>query len=309
MTEPDARIEFDQSGLDRRRRSFSPDRELLGGSPNQQGFAHGVGGRQLQQTPGVVRKRVELPAEALLDVPREPDRAGQPEATRELRRRQAPYQLQQRQRVAPRLGHDLVTDPRVQGPGEHSVQQDRARRPHVRPSTTSSGNPARSSLGFRAANTKPIDSASRRRATNANTCAEARSSHCSSSTRQISGRSSAASDSRLRTARPTRKRSGARPAAHAERRRQRIALRDRESLEMIKRRRAHLMQPGERKLHLRLDAHGARDPEVRRLLDDVLQQRGLAHPGLAAQHQGPALSRSNGVDQPVEHIELAAPAR
>ena len=124
MSEPDARIEFDQSGLDRSRRSFSPDRELLGGSPNQQGFAHGVGGRQLQQTPGVVRKRVELPAEALLDVPREPDRAGQPEATRELRRRQAPYRLQQRQRVAPRLRDDLVTDPRVQGPGEHSVQQD-----------------------------------------------------------------------------------------------------------------------------------------------------------------------------------------
>jgi hypothetical protein len=79
------------------------------------------------------------------------------------------------------------------------------------PSTISSGNPARSSLCARAANTKPTDSASRRRATNARACAEARSSHCSSSTRQISGRSSATSESRLRTARPTKKRSGAGP--------------------------------------------------------------------------------------------------
>ena len=35
----------------------------------------------------------------------------------------APRQLQQRQRVAARLGDDLVADPRVQGPGERRVQQ------------------------------------------------------------------------------------------------------------------------------------------------------------------------------------------
>ena len=69
------------------------------------------------------------------------------------------------------------------------------------------------------------------------------------------------------------------------------------------------MQPGERKLHLRLDTHGARDAAVRRLLDQVLQQRGLAHARLAAHDQGPALTRANSVDQPVEHIELVAPAR
>ena len=50
-------------------------------------------------------------------------RAGEPEPARQLRRRHPPRQLQQRQRVAARLGDDLVADPRVQGPGQDRVQQ------------------------------------------------------------------------------------------------------------------------------------------------------------------------------------------
>jgi pimeloyl-ACP methyl ester carboxylesterase len=53
----------------------------------------------------------------------------------------------------------------------------------------------------------------RRRAANPSACAEARSSHCSSSITQISGRSPATSDNRLSTARPTKNRSGGGPAA------------------------------------------------------------------------------------------------
>ena len=96
------------------------------------------------------------------------------------------------------------------GPG--STESSRARASVCRrPPTASSGNPARSPLTTRDANTRPTDSAPRRRATKARTCAEARSSHWWSSTRHTSGRSSATSDSRLRTARPTRNRSGADP--------------------------------------------------------------------------------------------------
>ena len=79
--------------------------------------------------------------------------------------------------------------------------------------TASSGSPARSSLMARAAKIKPTDSAPRRRATKARTSAEPRSSHCSSSTTQRSGCSSATSESRFSTARPTKKRSGGRPEA------------------------------------------------------------------------------------------------
>ena len=88
--------------------------------------------------------------------------------------------------------------------------------PSPRPSTTSSGKPARacSAPDWRTANTRPTESANSRRATNSSACSDARSSHCASSTRHTSGRSSATSDSRPSTARPTRKRSGATPVVN-----------------------------------------------------------------------------------------------
>ena len=68
-------------------------------------------------------QRLQLPEEALLDPPRQRRRAGQPEPARQLRGRQPPRQLQQRQRVALRLGHDLVPDPVIDRPGQRRVQQ------------------------------------------------------------------------------------------------------------------------------------------------------------------------------------------
>jgi hypothetical protein len=46
-----------------------------------------------------------------------------------------------------------------------------------------------------------------------------------------------------------------------------------------------------------------------RLLDDVVQQRRLAHAWFATHHQDPALSRADSVDEPVEHVAFPAPAR
>ena len=69
------------------------------------------------------------------------------------------------------------------------------------------------------------------------------------------------------------------------------------------------MQPGEGELHLRLHAGGAHHPKPRRLLDEVLQKRRLAHARLAAHHERPALARADGLDEPVEHVAFAAPAR
>jgi len=72
---------------------------------------------------GVPVPDVEPAPEALLDPPWQRQRAGQPEPAGELRRRQPPRQLEQRQRITPGLGHDLVPDPRVQRPGQHRVKQ------------------------------------------------------------------------------------------------------------------------------------------------------------------------------------------
>src|SRR6476469_5418677 len=68
------------------------------------------------------------------------------------------------------------------------------------------------------------------------------------------------------------------------------------------------MQPGEGKLHLRLNAGGAHDPKSWRLLDGVLQKRRLAHARLAPHHERPAFARPDGLDEPVEYIAFAAPA-
>ena len=57
----------------------------------------------------------------------------------------------------------------------------------------------------------------------------------------------------------------------AERGLQRITLRDRNIAEVIQHRRAQLVQPGERKFHLRLHAHRACHPAAPRLPGQVLQ--------------------------------------
>ena len=83
----------------------------------------GVGRRQLQQLPGLVRQGRHLAGEAVLDPARQRHRAGQPEPARQLRRGQPARQLKQGQRVPSRLGDDQLPYPRVQRPGQRRLQQ------------------------------------------------------------------------------------------------------------------------------------------------------------------------------------------
>src|ERR1044071_6558021 len=81
-----------------------------------------------------------------------------------------------------------------------------------------------------------------------------------------------------------------------------------EMAQPIKHRSAELVQAGERKLYLGLDADGAHDAALRRLRREVLQQRGLANSSLAAQDEGPAPARQDARDDVAEDIALAASA-
>ncbi len=76
-----------------------------------------------------------------------------------------------------------------------------------------------------------------------------------------------------------------RAGADAERGPQRILLRHRKPLNPVKHRRAQLLQPGERQLHLRLDARDPLNPAAGRPPGQVVQQRRLACPRLAGHHQ------------------------
>ena len=99
------------------------DAELRGRAPEQQRIAERLRRREQQQAPRVVGVRLELPDEALLDPSRETLRAQQPEAARQLRRREASRQLEQRQRIAPRLGDDPVPDPLVELESHRRAEQ------------------------------------------------------------------------------------------------------------------------------------------------------------------------------------------
>jgi hypothetical protein len=70
---------------------------------------------------------------------------------------------------------------------------------------------------------------------------------------------------------------------------------------------AHLMQAGEGQLHLGFHAHRSHDGEVRRGLEQVLEQRRLPDPRLASEDQGPALATSDILKQPVERGALGGP--
>ena len=68
---------------------------------------------------------------------------------------------------------------------------------------------------------------------------------------------------------------------------------------MIQHRRAQLMQSRERQLHFRLHSHGPRYQAPRGPAGEVIQQGGLAHAGLTAHHQGPALTGPHVSHEPV----------
>ena len=146
---------------------------------------------------------------------RQRPRAGQPEPAGQLRRGQPARQLEQRERVAARLGDDPIADPRVERPGDRRVQQRAGRRRRPSPSITQLRQPVERGLVAGLAHREHQPDRARPAAgapTNASVCADTRSSHCASSTTQTSGCSSATSASRLSTASPTRKRSGGGPA-------------------------------------------------------------------------------------------------
>ena len=89
----------------------------------QRRVAEWFGGRQQQKPPGGRGQRRQPPSEAFLDAAGQCRDAGQPEPARKLCRRQPPRQLQQRQRIAVRLGHDTIAHPFIKRPPDHRGQQ------------------------------------------------------------------------------------------------------------------------------------------------------------------------------------------
>ena len=97
-------------------------------------------------------------------------------------------------------------------------------------------------------------------------------------------------------------------AASSERGAERVALRAGQALDPIRERRAELVQPRVGELHLGLDARRPRDPEAGRAAGEMLEQRCLADPRLAAKNEHPTLPRSHAREQIVEDLALSSPS-
>ena len=91
---------------------------------------------------------------------------------------------------------------------------------------------------------------------------------------------------------------------HAERDRERVALRSRQLVQPAEHRHAQLVQPGERQLHLGLHPPGPDHPKPHRPAGRIVQQRRLPDPGLAAHDQHGAATPARLIQHPIQHRPL-----
>ena len=215
-------------------------------------------------------------------------------------------QLQQRQRVAARLGDDQVADPRIQRPGQRLLQQ-RPRVVVLQPADFQLGQPGQVRARIAGCEDQPDRvgrQPPRREPQRLRRCviqpllvidqADQRPLHIHLRQQALHGQ-------------PDQEPVWRRPGSQPERGPQRLPLRHWQLLGLVQHRRAQLMQTREGQLHLRLHASRARHPASSRPSGHVIQQHGLAYARVAVHHQGPALSGPGRLDKPVEHLALASP--
>ena len=285
--------------------------EPVGRTPQQRRVADGVGCRHEQQAPALLRERLELPREAELDAIRQRHRAGRPETARELPGSQAAGQLEQRQGVAAGLADDAVAQPHVERPVDRRGQQP-ARVRVTQPTDVEARKSREVQPVARLAHRE--DHAHRLREQAAGDegeglrrgavlplgvvdHAEQRALLCDLGEEAQHGQADEEAIRRVVADGP------------AECRAERVALRTGQSVEAVEHRRTELMQSGVRQLHLGLDAGRPCDTTAGRPRDEVVQQRGLAGAGLAAQDQDVAAARAHARDDAVERRAFVPPAQ
>ena len=284
-----------------------PNREKPSRAPEQHRIADRLGRGEQQQTPRIFRQRLEAADEALLDPSRQRPCVRQPEPARQLRRRQPARQLQQCERIAPRLRDDPIAHPLIQ----HEAHRRAQERPRVAVAKT-----FHLELGqvpkLLARLTFGEDDPHR-------FGQQSPSHECQRQGRRLVQPLRVIDDAQQRMLlrhlreqaqhrQPDQERIRGRAGAQAEHDLERLGLRSRKPTPPIEHRRAELMQAREGQLHLGLDARRSRDGHIRPRLAEVVQQRSLPDPGLAPQHERPALAVANRREQPVQQRALRASA-
>jgi hypothetical protein len=227
-----------------------------------------------------------LPQEALLNTARERIAVEHPEPARQLSRRHSARQFEQREWVAARLGDDPLDDLRVEPTADRRLQQP-ARIVVGDPLHDQLRQPAQIHVGARLAHREQqADGLGQQ------TPRRERQGQCGSTVKPL--RVIDHADQRLplrdlsqqtQNRQRNEEADGRRARALPKHGTQRLALGTGQPLAPVKERHAQLMKTGERQLHLGFHARRPRGTASRRALQQILKQRGLAHPGLATQHQ------------------------
>ena len=123
MAKPHACADLEQPRLCGGLGRVAIDARGRGGPPQQRRVADGVGGRQQHQPPRGAGELGDPLSVGVLDLVRHARGVGQHEPARELPRGEAPGQLEQGQRIASRLGNDPVAHARVKRTRHHRFEQ------------------------------------------------------------------------------------------------------------------------------------------------------------------------------------------
>ena len=123
VSEPHPGAELEQPNLGSRSRRLGSDPELFSSAPHQDRLADRIGRREHDEPTGVRREHLEPTAEALLNAVGQRRRNRYRESTGKFGGRGPARQLEQRQRVAARLGDDLFPHARVDRSRERRGEQ------------------------------------------------------------------------------------------------------------------------------------------------------------------------------------------
>ena len=308
MAEAHLGAELDQGRVGGRSRRARLDPQRGGRLPDEQRIAHRLGRRDQEQQPRRRRQLRQSLLEALLDATGQRRPAVEAEPARQLGGRPPPRQLQQRQRIAARLAHDPIAHALVERPRHHGLQQ-RLRITVVEPTDDELRQAPEMLLTGRLAHGEhqpdrfrsqtARDEGQRLRRRPVEPLRVVHDAH----ERALLGHVGQQAQYGQADEEPIR---GA-ALAQTEHGAERFVLRTGEALQAIDELRAQLMQPCERKLHLRLHARHPGDTAPRRAPHQVLQQRALADAGLAAQHQRAARTVAHTRQQLIQRRALAAP--
>ena len=310
MREAHVGADLQQRAVVRRGEVARSQPEPLRGPPEQGGVPRRFGRRQQQQPLRRLGKRAETFAVALLDATGKIRRGGRDEAAGDLRCAPVPRQLQQREWVAARLGDDSLAHAIVAEARDGRRQQD-ASVLRAEPSQRQLGqafqrgcagglaHPEHQCHRFREQPSRHEAEDLARGAVQPLRVihhAQQRALLCHGSQEAEYGQRDQEVVPRL-------------AGLQTQRDAQSVALRLWKRVEPNQHRSAELMHRRERQVHLGLDAGDPRRPERRRLARAVIQERGLADPRLAADHQDRALAAADVVQHPIEHLALGGTAQ